>query len=51
MILFYIVIGVLVIVFVVVIILFNQFVGKCNMVNNGWVDIDVQLKCCVDFIL
>ena len=40
----YIAIGVLVIVLAAVIILFNQLVGKRNMVNNGWADIDVQLK-------
>lgn len=27
-----------------VIILFNLLVGKRNMVDNGWADIDVQLK-------
>lgn len=37
-------IGVLVILLAVTIILFNQLVGKRNMVNNGWADIDVQLK-------
>ncbi|MEL7539927.1 MAG: LemA family protein [Pseudomonadota bacterium] len=31
-------------------ILFNQLVGKRNMVNNGWADIDVQLKRRTDLI-
>ncbi|MEM6557674.1 MAG: LemA family protein [Pseudomonadota bacterium] len=31
-------------------ILFNQLVGKRNMVNNGWADIDVQLKRRADLI-
>ena len=46
----YIAIGVLVIVLAAVIILFNQLVGKRNMVNNGWADIDVQLKRRADLI-
>ena len=37
-------IGVLVVLLAITIILFNQLVGKRNMVNNGWADIDVQLK-------
>ncbi len=40
----YVALGILVVVLAVVIILFNQLVGKRNMVNNGWADIDVQLK-------
>jgi len=31
-------------------ILFNHLVGKRNMVNNGWADIDVQLKRRADLI-
>ena len=42
--LIYVGIGVAVILIAAVIILFNQLVGKRNMVNNGWADIDVQLK-------
>ena len=40
----YVVLGILVVLLAGVIILFNQLVGKRNMVNNGWADIDVQLK-------
>ena len=32
------------VVLAIAIILFNRLVGKRNMVNNGWADIDVQLK-------
>jgi len=37
-------------VLVTVALLFNQLVGKRNMVNNGWADIDVQLKRRADLI-
>ena len=40
----YVVLGILAAILAFVIILFNQLVGKRNMVNNGWADIDVQLK-------
>ena len=40
----YIVLGIAAALLAGVIILFNQLVGKRNMVNNGWADIDVQLK-------
>lgn len=46
----YIGIGLLVLVVAVIIILFNQLVGKRNMVDNGWADIDVQLKRRADLI-
>ena len=46
----YIGIGLLVLVAAVIIILFNQLVGKRNMVDNGWADIDVQLKRRADLI-
>ena len=46
----YIGIGVVLAVAVTVIILFNQLVSKRNMVNNGWADIDVQLKRRADLI-
>ena len=32
------------IVAIIVIVLFNQLISKRQMVNNGWADIDVQLK-------
>lgn len=35
---------------VTIIILFNQLVSKRNMANNGWADIDVQLKRRADLI-
>lgn len=35
---------------IVVIVLFNQLVAKRQMVNNGWADIDVQLKRRADLI-
>ncbi len=35
---------------IVVIVLFNQFIAKRQMVNNGWADIDVQLKRRTDLI-
>ena len=40
----YVVLGILAVLLAFVVILFNQLVGKRNMVNNGWADIDVQLK-------
>ena len=40
----YVALGLLTAVLAFVIILFNQLVGKRNMVDNGWADIDVQLK-------
>ncbi|MEL7112915.1 MAG: LemA family protein [Pseudomonadota bacterium] len=46
----YIVLGVLVLLAIMVIVLFNQLVGKRNMVDNGWADIDVQLKRRADLI-
>ena len=46
----YIAIGLVVLVVAVIIILFNQLVGKRNMVDNGWADIDVQLKRRADLI-
>lgn len=42
--------GALSAVLVTVAILYNQLVGKRNMVNNGWADIDVQLKRRADLI-
>ena len=42
--------GALSAVLVIIAILFNQLVGKRNMVNNGWADIDVQLKRRADLI-
>ncbi|MEO1187473.1 MAG: LemA family protein [Pseudomonadota bacterium] len=42
--------GALSAVLVTIAILFNQLVGKRNMVNNGWADIDVQLKRRADLI-
>ncbi|MEM9842077.1 MAG: LemA family protein [Pseudomonadota bacterium] len=41
---FYLGLGALSAVAITVVILFNLLVGKRNMVNNGWADIDVQLK-------
>ena len=46
----YIGIGVAVALLAAVIILFNLLVGKRNMVQNGWADIDVQLKRRTDLI-
>ena len=46
----YVGLGILVVLLAGVIILFNQLVGKRNMVNNGWADIDVQLKRRADLI-
>ena len=46
----YVVLGILAVLLAFVIILFNQLVGKRNMVNNGWADIDVQLKRRADLI-
>lgn len=42
--------GAIVAVLVTVIILFNLLVSKRNMVDNGWADIDVQLKRRADLI-
>lgn len=39
-----------VLVAIVVIVLFNQLIAKRQMVNNGWADIDVQLKRRADLI-
>jgi LemA protein len=38
------------IVAIVLIVLFNQLIAKRQMVNNGWADIDVQLKRRADLI-
>ena len=46
----FILIGVLAIILVGVILLYNQLVAKRQMVNNGWADIDVQLKRRADLI-
>lgn len=35
---------------IIVVILFNQLIAKRQMVNNGWADIDVQLKRRADLI-
>ena len=35
---------------IVIIVLFNQLIAKRQMVNNGWADIDVQLKRRADLI-
>ena len=40
----YLVLGILALIGLMVIVLFNALVSKRNMVNNGWADIDVQLK-------
>ncbi len=40
----YVILGGIAAILAFVMILFNQLVGKRNMVNNGWADIDVQLK-------
>lgn len=42
--LYYILIGVAVLVAAAIIWLYNVIVGRWQMVNNGWADIDVQLK-------
>lgn len=42
--------GAIVAVLVTIIILFNLLVSKRNMVDNGWADIDVQLKRRADLI-
>jgi LemA protein len=44
MLLVYSVAGIIGVLLVAAIVLFNGLVGKRNMVNNGWADIDVQLK-------
>ena len=46
----YVGLGVIVVVIAAVIILFNQLVSKRNMVDNGWADIDLQLKRRADLI-
>jgi len=46
----YVALGVGVAVLAFIIILFNQLVGKRNMVDNGWADVDVQLKRRADLI-
>nr|WP_197501292.1 LemA family protein [Hyphomonas sp. Mor2] len=46
----YVGLGIVVVLLAVIIILFNQLVGKRNMVDNGWADIDVQLKRRADLI-
>lgn len=46
----FILIGVLAVILVGVIVLYNQLVAKRQMVNNGWADIDVQLKRRADLI-
>ena len=46
----YVGLGIVAVIAIAVVILFNQLVGKRNMVNNGWADIDVQLKRRADLI-
>lgn len=46
----FILIGVFALLLVAVIVLYNQLVAKRQMVNNGWADIDVQLKRRADLI-
>ncbi|MEL6859526.1 MAG: LemA family protein [Pseudomonadota bacterium] len=46
----YIGLGIVALLAIGVVILFNQLVGKRNMVDNGWADIDVQLKRRADLI-
>lgn len=46
----FILIGALALLLVGVIVLYNQLVSKRQMVNNGWADIDVQLKRRADLI-
>ncbi|MEM9055245.1 MAG: LemA family protein [Pseudomonadota bacterium] len=46
----YVGLGIFAVLLVAVVVLFNQLVGKRNMVNNGWADIDVQLKRRADLI-
>lgn len=46
----YLAIGAISAVLVTVALLFNRLVGKRNMVDNGWADIDVQLKRRADLI-
>lgn len=50
MMMLYIGLGVVAVVIAGVIILFNLLVSKRNMVDNGWADIDVQLKRRADLI-
>lgn len=47
---YYILIGVVVLVLAVVVWLYNLLVGRWQMVNNGWADIDVQLKRRLDLV-
>ena len=46
----YIGLGIVAVSLTALVILFNQLVGKRNMVDNGWADIDVQLKRRADLI-
>ncbi len=46
----YIGLGVVALIAIGLVVLFNQLVGKRNMVDNGWADIDVQLKRRADLI-
>jgi LemA protein len=46
----YILLGILAVLFLVFLVLYNQLVSKRQMVNNGWADIDVQLKRRADLI-
>ena len=48
--LLYILLAVAALVVIMVVVLFNALVAKRNMVNNGWADIDVQLKRRADLI-
>lgn len=48
--LIYVGLGVVVVLVAAILILFNQLVAKRNMVDNGWADIDVQLKRRADLI-
>ncbi len=50
MIVLYVTIAIAVLILVGVVVLFNGLVGKRNMANNGWADIDVQLKRRADLI-
>ena len=46
----YVLIGVVVFIGAVVAVIYNDLVGKRQMTNNGWADIDVQLKRRADLI-
>ena len=48
--LFYVILGLIAIIILMVVVLFNTLISKRNMVNNGWADIDVQLKRRADLI-